>query len=286
MKIKGHQSFHIRRGWIHKGLKEISKNEELFSDKNIVLTDLFGIGSNMVISLKYWLETLELVERKREGSKVKFKLTDIGEFILDNDPYLEEVTTWQLLHYNLVRNEEQATTWHWFFSEYKGSKFNRENLFNSLNAYVKTKYEKEVSERSLKDDISCLLNTYINRDIQTPEDNIESPFSQLGLIDIDDKKNGELNYKKTCKKTPKDLLIYYMLDSMSEGKETMDLKEIIYSSNSIGSIFNLGMYEVMEILDSLQNLGYIKVIRTGGLDYISFVNRINPFDVLEKLYRY
>lgn len=286
MKIKGHQSFHIRRGWIHKGLKEISKNEELFSDKNIVLTDLFGIGSNMVISLKYWLETLELVERKREGSKVKFKLTDIGEFILDNDPYLEEVTTWQLLHYNLVRNEEQATTWHWFFSKYKGSKFNRENLFNSLNAYVKTKYEKEVSERSLKDDISCLLNTYINRDIQTPEDNIESPFSQLGLIDIDDKKNGELNYKKTCKKTPKDLLIYYMLDSMSEGKETMDLKEIIYSSNSIGSIFNLSMYEVMEILDSLQNLGYIKVIRTGGLDYISFVNRINPFDVLEKLYRY
>lgn len=286
MKIKGHQSFHIRRGWIHKGLVEIEKNEDIFNDKEIVLTDLFGIGSNMVTSLKYWLETLNLVERKREGSKVKYKLTDLGRVIRNNDPYLEELETWQLLHYNLVQNEDQATTWYWFFNEYKGNKFNRDNLFNSLNAFIINKYQKEVSERSLKDDVNCLLNTYINREIQTPEDNIESPFAQLGLIEFDNKKNGEINYKKTSKKYPKESLVYYILLNMAKEKESIDLKEIIYSINGIGNVFNLDMYEVMEILDSLQNGGYIRVIRTGGLDYISFINKMDTIEALEKLYKH
>ncbi|MBS6022521.1 MAG: DUF4007 family protein [Paeniclostridium sordellii] len=285
MKIKGHQSFHIRRGWIHKGLKEISKNGGLFSDKEIVLTDLFGIGSNMVSSLKYWLEALSLIERKRNGSKVNYEITPIGKFILENDPYLEEIETWQLLHYNLATNEELATTWYWFFNEYKGNKFNRENLFNGLNSYIIKEYEKEVSERSLKDDVNCLLNTYVERDIQTPEDNIESPFAQLGLIEIDNKKNGEINYKKVNKKLPKEVLVYYILINMSKEKEVLDLKNIIYDTNGIGSIFNLDMYETMEILDTLQNLGYIKVIRTGGLDYINFIKKIDPIEALEKLYK-
>ncbi len=285
MKIKGHQSFHIRRGWIHKGLKEISKNGGLFSDKEIVLTDLFGIGSNMVSSLKYWLEALNLTEKKRNGSKVNYELTPIGRFIFENDPYLEEIKTWQLLHYNLATNEELATTWYWFFNEYKGNKFNRENLFNGLNSYITKNYEREVSERSLKDDVNCLLNTYVERDIQTPEDNIESPFAQLGLIEIDNKKNEEINYKKVNKKLPKEELVYYILINMSKEKEMLDLKNIIYDANGIGNIFNLDMYETMEILDTLQNLGYIKVIRTGGLDYINFIKKIDPIEALEKLYK-
>ncbi len=284
MKIKGHQSFHIRRGWIHKGLIEIDKNENIFSDKEIVLTDLFGIGSNMVTSLKYWLETLDLVERKREGSKVKYRLTELGRVIHREDPYLEELVTWQLLHYNLVQNEDQATTWYWFFNEYKGNKFNKENLFYNLNSYITNKYQKEVSERSLKDDINCLLNTYINRDIQSPEDNIESPFAQLGLIEFDNKKNGETNYKKTNKECPEESLVYYILLNMAKEKENLDLKTIIYSINGIGNIFNLNMYEVMEILDSLQNNGYIRVIRTGGLDYINFIKKMDTIEALEKLY--
>ena len=40
----------------------------------------------------------------------------------------------------------------------------------------------------------------------------------------------------------------------------------------------------MDILDSLQNLGYIKVTRTGGLDYVSFVDERNPIDELENMY--
>lgn len=285
MKIKGHQSFHIRRGWIYKGLNEVNKDSVVFSRKDIVHTDVLGIGSNMVTSLKYWLEALKIVDKKREGSKNLIVPSEIGRLILEKDPYLEEIETWQLLHYNLATNEDQATTWYWFFNEYKGNKFTRENLFYNLNSYIIKKYDKEVSERSLKDDINCLLNTYVEREVESPEDNIESPFAVLGLINIDNKKNGELNYIKSYKYKLNMYLAYYILRNLAKERENLDLKDIIDSKNSIGNIFNLNSYEVMDILDNLQNLDYIKVIRTGGLDYISFIDKRDPIKELKNMYK-
>lgn len=284
MKIKGHQSFYIRRGWIYKGLSKVRENESVFSDKTKVLTDEFGIGSNMIVALKYWLEALNLIERKKNGNKTVFKLTEIAKLILRHDPYLEEIETWELLHYNLATNEESATTWYWFFNEYKGNKFNKENLTNNLNAYILEIYDKEVSERSIKDDITCLLNTYISKTIKTPEDNIESPFAELGLITFLNKKNGEVNYTKNHKYDLNIFLAYYILLQLAKDKEHLDIKEIIESKNSLGKIFNLDSYEVMEIMDLLQNEGLIRIIRTGGLDYITFVEKISPEECLAKIY--
>ena len=284
MKIKGHQSFHIRRGWIYKGLNEVRNDEFVFLRKDIVHTDLLGIGSNMVTALKYWLEALKLVDKKKEGSKTLIVPSKIGELILEKDPYLEEIETWQLLHYNLATNEEQATTWYWFFNEYKCNKFTKDNLFENLNSYIKQNYEKEVADRSLKDDINCLLNTYVERVVESPEDNMESPFAELGLINIANKKNGELSYTKSYKNKVNVYLAYYIIRNLAIDRENLDLKDIINSKNGIGNIFNLNSYEIMDILDSLQNLGYIKVTRTGGLDYVSFVDERNPIEELENMY--
>lgn len=284
MKIKGHQSFHIRRGWIYKGLNEVRNDEFVFSRKDIVHTDLLGIGSNMVTALKYWLEALKLVDKKKEGSKTLIVPSKIGELILEKDPYLEEIETWQLLHYNLATNEEQATTWYWLFNEYKGNKFTKDNLFENLNSYIKQNYEKEVADRSLKDDINCLLNTYVERVVESPEENMESPFAELGLINIANKKNGELSYTKSYKNKVNVYLAYYIIRNLAIDRENLDLKDIINSKNGIGNIFNLNSYEIMDILDSLQNLGYIKVTRTGGLDYVSFVDERNSIEELENMY--
>lgn len=284
MKIKGHQSFHIRRGWIYKGLNKVREDNSIFSDKTIVLTDEFGIGSNMIVALKYWLEALSLIKRKKEGNKTVFELTDIAETILKYDPYLEAVETWELLHYNLATNEELATTWYWFFNEYRGKKFNKENLLSNLTSYILETYNKEVSERSIKDDISCLLNTYISKQVRTPEDNIESPFADLGLITFANKKNGEINYIKTHKYDMNIYLAYYILLNLSKDNEVLDFKSIIESKNSLGNIFNLDSYEVMDIMDLLQNKGLIKIIRTGGLDYIVFLEKISMTEVLTKIY--
>ena len=67
IKLKGHESFSIREGWITKGIFEIKNNSKLFSEKN--LTDILGIGTNMVKSLKYWLITSGIIKIGRASCR-------------------------------------------------------------------------------------------------------------------------------------------------------------------------------------------------------------------------
>ena len=57
IKMKGHESFSIREGWLTKGMIEVLNNPKVFSEKE--QTDIFGIGTNMVKSLKYWLQAYQ-----------------------------------------------------------------------------------------------------------------------------------------------------------------------------------------------------------------------------------
>jgi hypothetical protein len=71
------------------------------------------IGANMVTSLRYWLQAVGLTVEPQTGRKYQ-KLTPIGEFVFENDKYLEEIGTLWLLQYNLATNKEDATAWNYF----------------------------------------------------------------------------------------------------------------------------------------------------------------------------
>ena len=284
MKIKGHQSFYIRRGWIHKGIKKILDNPYIFNDKSIVLTDEFGIGSNMVTALKYWMNTLGLMEKIKSGNEYRSELSQLGYLIWSKDPYLEKIETWELLHYKLVINEEMATTWNWFFNHYNGIKFSKENLIKNLTVYINKIYQKEIAERSIKDDITCLINTYIDREITIPDENIESPFTQLGLIKTIGKQNGETIYQKRAIKELNVYLAYYILKETFKNTKSINLKDVINGENSIGRIYNLDSYKIMSTLENMKNKGLINIIRTGGLDYINLNEEVDEFKLLEKIY--
>ena len=53
IKMKRHESFSIREGWLTKGISGVKKNNKIFSSQDA--TDILGIGTNMVKSLKYWM---------------------------------------------------------------------------------------------------------------------------------------------------------------------------------------------------------------------------------------
>ena len=65
--------------------------------------------------------------------------------------------------------------------------FSKEDLMNILLEKLTPLAEKKaIPERSLRDDISVLLNMYIKEKQQNydPEENKISPFAQLGLLII------------------------------------------------------------------------------------------------------
>lgn len=113
MKLRGHETFFIRKGWLTKGMKYVRQNPDVFTAKepDRKPMDVLGIGSNMVLSLRYWLQTVGLTtEEKGEKGKRIQRLTPFGELVFANDKYIEEIGTLYLLHYKLASNKENATS--------------------------------------------------------------------------------------------------------------------------------------------------------------------------------
>ena len=53
IRLQGHEKFVLREGWLNKGITQVKENPVVFLGKDA--PDVFGIGNNMVKSLRYWL---------------------------------------------------------------------------------------------------------------------------------------------------------------------------------------------------------------------------------------
>jgi len=171
MRFRAHESFFIRKGWLYKGLKNVEKNSRIFTDKSISPSDEFGIGTNMVRSLRYWLRVTGLTREENDGNyRIQVK-TDFGKLIMVHDRYMEEEGTLWLIHYKLASNQDMATAWYWFFNEFNLSEFSKEDFVKDLDGYIRFNQEEGdgIALSSLEDDFTCILNTYIPRNKMHPE---------------------------------------------------------------------------------------------------------------------
>lgn len=80
IRLQGHEKFALRDGWLTKGLSIIDKRPDAFLGSEG--PDLFGIGNNMVKSLRYWMKAFKLIE---ENPGAGAKLSELGKIILQND---------------------------------------------------------------------------------------------------------------------------------------------------------------------------------------------------------
>ena len=62
MKFSGHETFAIREGWLHKGLKLLIEDPELLYDEYVA--DFLGVGKNMSRSIRHWLDVTGLAQRE------------------------------------------------------------------------------------------------------------------------------------------------------------------------------------------------------------------------------
>jgi hypothetical protein len=249
--------------------------------------DILGIGANMVKALRYWLQAVGLTVETQGGKRTQ-QLTPFGEKILNNDPYTEEMGTLWLLHYKLSTNQEDATAWYFFFNEFRLAEFNRDDFVLQLNHYIRMRDE-EVSERSLEDDFTCIINTYVPRiksnpgKIQ-PESNIDCPLGELGLIDIANKK--QRIYKKS---TPKKdsihpLILLAVILEQARGQKEIRISAIQNDSYNAGKVFNLDIISLTHLLTRIELMGHIKVIRTAGLDVIRIETDMDFLECIDAYY--
>lgn len=129
-KLKGHEKFPLREGWINKGLSVAKeKGTHIFLESQG--PDMLGVGTNMVKSIRYWMQACGLLVK--DGNKEI--LSDMAEIIYMNDPYLEDIFSLWILHSNITKNIEQATVWYMFFNRFNVDSFNKadmEHIFQKL----------------------------------------------------------------------------------------------------------------------------------------------------------
>lgn len=285
-KVKGHASFILRDGWVNKGLAELvkPKNEKIFTAGNAA--DVFGIGSNMVPALRYWLQCFNMVEEK--PGKGTF-LSTFGELVSEYDSYLEDIFTIWIMHSNISKNLEKATLFHDYFNDEKIQVTTREML---TDIFVEKWKEHKIPDASIKSDVDVLFNMYCKSKVNDdPEDKIVSPVNELLLI----KKIGE-EYKKVQPdlRTIPDEVILYELSVMFEREygdkrrvgehKALSIEKIAEGKYSLGAIYNLSRVATNQMLNRLESLKYIRVDRTAGLDVVYDEGIPHPLDIIREYY--
>ena len=278
-KLQGHEKFALREGWVNKALIIIPDAPEVFLRKDA--TDMFGIGSNMVKSLRYWMRAFGLTIEKRSAG---VELTERGKLIAKYDPYLEDPFTLWIMHSYISKNKEEATTWFMYFNHCDADELKKSEIEAILLREVK-KYVagQNFSEKSLSNDVDVLLNMYSkNKEKSDPEDKGISPFSQLALI-----KNIDGKYIKNHpnKKSLSEMIVLYELILMSKDSEGVSIEKAVYGENGLANIYNLTSVMANDYFDRLDAAGYILVIRTAVLDIIYFMQKKQELNILEDYYK-
>ncbi len=288
LKFRGHETFFIRKGWLHKGIKNVKSDPALFVNKEQLPTDILGLGNNMVKSLRYWLQAVGLTTEPKTGKRFQ-TITDLGLLMYKHDPYFEELGTLWLLHYNLAQKSEDATSWYFFFNEFQMQEFKKEDFCLALKKYTGIHSESEIADSSFESDFDCLMNTYISRAKSSPEkvhpeNNIDCPLGELNLVDIKDKK--EKIYTKVIppKASIHPLIALAVIVDNANGTE-IKIQSLLKDKTNIGKLFNLDMISLLELLNKVERLGHISVVRTAGLDIVRVKTEWTFLDCVEHYYK-
>ena len=274
-RLQGHEKFPLREGWINKGLMEVDSDEMIFLSKEA--PDEFGIGNNMVKSLRYWMRALGLFESDTARGSI---LSQEGRMILNHDPYLEDIFSLWIMHSYIAKNKDEATSWYLYFNHCDAEILSKDQIEHILSReLIKYVGNDDFSDKSLKNDIDVLLNMYSkDKGLIDPEEKNVSPFSQLGLI-----KKVENQYVKTSPdlRNISEWVVLYELSQLMEGKDSISIEQVSNGEFSLSAIYHLGSVTINSFLDKLDALGYIRVDRTAGLDMIYRLNEFSKESVIE-----
>ena len=278
MKFRAHDTFFIRKGWLYKGMKNVRDDEHVFMGVNGNPMDILGIGANMVKSLRYWLQAVGITEEPISGKRFQ-SFTPFGVMVFEQDKYIEEMGTLWLLHYKLATNIDEATAWYFFFNEFKQSDFTRDEFVTQLDNFIRMSGEEEKPNRILNDDFNCIISTYVprtksNPEKVQPESNIDCPLGELDLIDIVNKKTK--TYRKSVPRMHDihPLVALAVIVDNANNISEVKISSILNDKCNAGKVFNLDIITLTALLNKIELMGYIKVVRTAGLDVIQIKDTV------------
>lgn len=279
LKFKKNESFYIRDGWFEKAINVIHECNEQgvnpFSKNNGI--SLFGIGSNMVKSLKYWLTASKIIQQ----SSTKTAFDEFGELLFKHDRYLEDEFSWAMIHYNLCSNYVECPLFYGTFNLDLKS-FKKVDLALALEEMFKIDGYENIKSSYIDDDLSILLKSYIGEGVvENPEDNYVCPLSSLHLLS---KKSDKYVKEKPGNIKNLYMIVYYALLKLYKDKKHFQIEDTFDEPNSPYLIFNLDRNSYFQLLDEIRREGLITINKTAGLNTVYFEKELSLSEIYDLCY--
>ena len=176
---------------------------------------------------------------------------------------------------------------HDYFNDDKIQTIEKEQL---LTVFRRKWIDYSIPESSIKSDIDVLFNTYCKEKINDdPEDKIVSPLVELSLI----KKNGNeyVKVQPDLRLIPDEVVLYELSNlfkmqnnGVLKQGNSISIERTASGDYSLGCIYNLSKIATNQMLNRLENLKYIRVDRTAGLDMIYDERIPEPLDIIREYY--
>ncbi len=252
-----HETFTPRYGWLKKGFEKAKEDPSVFSASDAV--ERLGVGKNMVSSIRFWCLAFHILEyqsgEERKGHKGALSPTEFATDLLDNggwDPYLEDPASLWLLHWQLFIPPMQAASWPIIFNHVRLPLFDLKQLSHSL-IFAAQEYPKltSLSSGSFEKDASCLIRMYATISSSSSFE-IESPFSQLGFIQMTEIPN---TYRFDISEKPSLPSLIFASACFSYAyhtqpkQRTISLHKLVYDYNSPGVAFKISETIAGRLLD-------------------------------------
>jgi hypothetical protein len=183
MKFSGHETFACRYVWLPKALQAIQSDPRVFADEDEAIVEL-GVGKNMVRSIRFWVEASGMAKPAQQG----LEPTKLGLLIFGAkgwDPFIEDIQTLWLIHWNLTTQiEHPLFAWEFLFNRWHEPEFTESAV---LKAFAKETdgLSKRLSSVTLQQHFQVFLHTYVparGQKEEISEDNLDCPLTELELL--------------------------------------------------------------------------------------------------------
>ena len=289
--FSGHETFPLRYGWLKKAFDRVAETENKPNNKLLCWGEdaiaRFGVGKNMVSSIRHWVTSSGIVNEPAGENSVKTTTLGRKLFGINGlnglDPYMEYPATLWLIHWQLAARPEK-TTWFWAFSHYPAVTFNRDRFAQKIERFAQDRAWSCASNKTIKNDIACFIRTYTARQPSGKsghDEALESPLTELGLIKAIDEKDGFRFVRGPKSTLGYGVFVYALLYFWSRYSDatTLSFEAIVYESGSPGRVFALEENDVVDRLTVLEDVtkGKLRWSESAGLKQV-----VRNFDISEE----
>jgi len=271
-----HEKFVFRYGWLKKGVDALTENPNIFADDNALV--VLGVGKNMVRSIRHWCLATGLFEEARhKGPARGLQPTDLARRLIMNDgwdPFLENMGTLWLLHWQLASNLTHALIWHLTFCAYYEPEFTKRQLVAFMEKQLERRGIKTTSG-TIEREVDVCLRTYVTtiREMgakKVSEETLDCPLAELDLISFLEEDNVyrfNIGPRVTLPTEVFGYALFMFLSRIVGTRRTVAVDECLYRNGSPGQVFKLDENSVVEHLEVLEDRseGRLRLQDTAGL---------------------